>query len=89
MNLEGSLLLYVVSKIMVVDLLLGPVTSPSWILGQICRIRPAFPPVEGALELIRKCCGVPPHPPPHNIDATLALGCLVTMLVIGVHRVHR
>jgi hypothetical protein len=52
MNLEGHLILYLLNRIIVVGLPLGPVSSPS--IGQIYSTRPSFSPEEQALNLIRK-----------------------------------
>lgn len=83
MNLEVSLLLYVLSKIIVADLLLGPMISP---------ITDSWPDLQIYLSSCAR--GLKSHQKgalvglPSNIDATLALGYFVTLVIIGVHRVH-
>lgn len=85
MNLEVSLLLYVLSKIIVVDLLLGPMISP---------ITDSWPDLQDQTCLSSCARGLRSHQRgvlvglPSNTDATLTLGCLVTLVIIGVHRVH-
>lgn len=85
MNLEVSLLLYVLSKIIVADLLLGPMISP---------ITDSWPDLQDQTHLSSCARGLKSHQKgalvglPSNIDATLALGYFVTLVIIGVHRVH-
>lgn len=79
------MLLYVLSKIIVVDLLLGLMILP---------ITDSWPDLQDQTRLSSCVRGLRSHQKgtlvglPSNIDATLALGYLVTLAIIGVHRVH-
>lgn len=53
-HLEDSLILCQFSKLIIINFSLGPLSSPGWVLGQICSTRHGFPPVEWILNLIRK-----------------------------------
>lgn len=84
MNLEGSVVLYKFSKIIVTDSPLKPKTSPAIGLGQIFHTRNAFPPVEQALFPNKKCFVICVA----FMLLVIRSSCLVRIVMTVVYSIH-